>query len=315
MRDKIPVGISSCLLGNSVRYNASHCRDAYINGTLSEFFEFYPFCPEVGIGLGVPRPTIRLVTDNHQIRVVGVKDPSLDVTGPLKEYTDSQLPLIKELSGYIFKRGSPSCGMERVKIYNTKGMPQDSGTGVFAAGVKQAYPELPTEEEGRLGDPRLRENFIQRVFVYHHWRHTIEPDLSVSALTDFHARIKLTLMSHDQNKARELGRIAATARDASIREVAASYFCLLMETLEIVASRKNHVNVLQHVQGYLKRTLDADDKAELVETIELYRQGLIPLIVPVTLLRHHFRKAPDRYIDNAWYMSPYPMSLRLRNLL
>jgi uncharacterized protein YbgA (DUF1722 family)/uncharacterized protein YbbK (DUF523 family) len=315
MTDKIPIGISSCLLGNEVRYNASHSRDSYINGTLSEFFEFLPFCPEVGIGLGVPRPTIRLVNEGEGIRVVGVKDPAMDVTEPLKAYTQEQLPSVQELSGFIFKRGSPSCGMERVKIYNSKGMPGDTGSGMFAHGVMKAFPHLPTEEEGRLGDPRLRENFLQRVFVYHHWRHQIEPNLSVRELTKFHACIKLTLMSHDQNRARDLGRLAATARDNNLQEIAAEYLEELMAILKIVASRKNHVNVLQHIQGYLKRNLDSDDKAELVDTIMQYGRGEVPLIVPVTLLRHHFRKCPDDYIDNAWYMSPYPMSLKLRNRL
>lgn len=315
MTDKIPIGISSCLLGNEVRYNASHSRDSYINGTLSAYFEFFPYCPEVGIGLGVPRPTIRLVNNGEGIRVVGVKDPSMDVTEPLKAYTKEQLPSVKALSGFIFKRGSPSCGMERVKIYNDKGMPGDTGSGMFAQGLMQAFPHLPTEEEGRLGDPRLRENFLQRVFVYHHWRHQIEPNLSVGELTGFHARIKLTLMSHDQTRARNLGRLAATARDDTLQQVAAEYLEGLMATLKIVASSKNHVNVLQHIQGYLKRNLDSDDKAELVETIMQYGRGDVPLIVPVTLLRHHFRKCPDDYIDNSWYMSPYPMSLKLRNRL
>ena len=314
-RGKIAVGISSCLLGNEVRYNASHCRDAYINGTLSAFFEFHPFCPEVGIGMGVPRPTIRLVQSDDEVRVVGVKEPDLDVTEALRRYTDEHLAEVKPLNGFIFKKGSPSCGMERVKIYNSKGMPQAQGSGVFAGGVMAAFPGLPVEEEGRLGDPRLRENFIQRVFLYHYWKEGVETSLSVAVLTEFHARVKLTLMSHDQNRARELGRLAASARDDNLAEVASRYFTLMMSTLATVATRKNHVNTLQHIQGYLKRDLDSDDRAELVETIDAYREGVVPLIVPITLLKHHFRKAPDTYIANSWYMSPYPASLKLRNLL
>lgn len=312
---KIPIGISSCLLGNEVRYNASHSRDAYINGTLSDYFEFHPFCPEVGIGLGVPRPTIRLIDEGEGIRVVGVKDPTMDVTEPLKTYTSNQLAAIGQFSGFIFKKGSPSCGMARVKIYNAKGMPEKQGAGMFAAGVMAAFPLMPTEEEGRLGDPQLRENFLQRVFVYHHWREQIEPNLSVAALTNFHGHIKLTLMSHNQNRARALGKLAASARVDNLQQVAADYVSELMATLTLVATRKNHVNVLQHIQGYLKRALDADDKAELAETIASYSRGEVPLIVPITLLKHHFRKAPDEYIANAWYMSPYPQTLRLRNLL
>ena len=263
----------------------------------------------------VPRPTIRLVDRGEGVRVVGTKDETLDVTEDLENYTRAQLPDIGRLCGFIFKRASPSCGMERVKVYNGKGMPETSGRGVFARGVMEHYPELPAEEEGRLGDPRLRENFIDRVFIYHYWKQQVEPDLTVARLTAFHAKMKLTLMSHNQERARELGRLAASARDHNLEIVAPDYFRQAMEILAIVATRKNHVNVLQHIQGYLKRELDADDKAELVETIAAYAAGDVPLVVPITLLKHHFRKAPDDYIAGAWYMAPYPGELKLRNLL
>ena len=312
---KIPVGISSCLLGNEVRHNGGHKRDSYITGTLAEYFEFTPFCPEVGIGLGVPRPTIRLIDHGEGIRVVGVKDPELDVTVKLQAYTEEKIPDVGELFGFIFKRASPSCGMERVKVYNKKGMPENNGQGVFAMGIKQHYPELPTEEEGRLGDARLRENFIQRVLIYHYWKQQVEPVISVRRLTEFHGMLKLTLLSHNQDQSRDLGRLAAAARDENVEEIAGEYFVQAMQTLTIVATRKNHVNVLQHIQGYLKRELDADDKAELVETIAAYGAGDVPLVVPLTLLKHFFRKVPDPYIENSWYMSPYPSQLKLRNLL
>ncbi len=315
MSEKIPVGISSCLLGNEVRHNGGHKHDSYITGTLGEYFELTPFCPEVGIGLGVPRPAIRLVADGDRVRVLGVKDPGLDVTEALQGYTQSQLSTIGQLSGFILKKGSPSCGMERVKVYNANGMPEKQGSGLFAAGILAALPELPVEEEGRLGDPGLRENFIQRVFVYHLWRHEIAPRLTVAALTGFHARMKLTLMSHDQDRARDLGRLAATARGDNLQQVAAEYFSRAMATLKKIATRGNHVNVLQHIQGYLKRELERDDKAELVDTIAAYGAGEVPLVVPITLLKHYFRKAPDSYIENSWYMAPYPQALKLRNVL
>lgn len=313
--EKIPVGISSCLLGNEVRHNGGHKRDSYINGTLSRFFDLEPFCPEVGIGMGVPRPAIRLIASDGEARAVGVKDPAMDVTDQLKAYTDEQGDAIAPLRGFILKKGSPSCGMERVKLYNDKGMPENRGVGIFARGLMARFPLLPVEEEGRLGDPRLRENFIQRVFIYHRWRNLVAEGLTVAALTDFHARIKLTLMSHDQQAARELGRIAAGANPDNLDDVAGDYIALAMTTLKKVATRKNHVNVLQHIQGYLKRNLDGDDKAELGETIEAYYRGEVPLIVPITLLRHFFRKSPDPYIERSWYMAPYPGELRLRNLL
>ncbi|MDP1521085.1 DUF523 and DUF1722 domain-containing protein [Porticoccus litoralis] len=312
---KIPVGISACLMGDEVRHNGGHKRDAYINGTLSSFFSFHHFCPEVGIGLGVPRPAIRLLATDRGIRAVGSRDSGLDVTDQLVGYSREQFPLIEQCSGMIVKRASPSCGMERVKVYNDKNMPHPEGSGVFAAAIMDKFPLLPMEEEGRLGDPGLRENFVQRVFIYHRWRTEYANELTVKKLTEFHARHKLIYMSHDQNRSRELGRIAASARNDNLEHVAAEYIALAMATLKKVASRKNHVNVLQHIQGYLKKQLDTDDKQELVEVFERYRLGEIPLIVPITLLRHHFRKVPDDYIDQSWYMNPYPEELKLRNLV
>ncbi len=313
--EKIPVGISSCLLGNEVRHNGGHKRDSYITGTLADYFELRPFCPEVGIGLGVPRPTIRLVETESGLRAQGSADAGLDVTEALQGYGDQKAPEVAPLCGFILKKDSPSCGMERVKVYGAKGMPSKSGSGLFAAAIMARFPDLPVEEEGRLGDPRLRENFIQRVFIYHHWRTRVEPGIDVAALTGFHGRIKLTLMSHDQDAARQLGKLAATARAGNLATVAGEYISGVMVCLRKVATRKNHVNVLQHIQGYLKKDLDGDDKAELVETIRQYQRGDIPLIVPVTLLRHHFRRNPDPYIDKSWYMAPYPGELKLRNML
>jgi len=312
---KIPVGISACLMGEEVRHNGGHKRDAYINGTLSAFFSFENFCPEVGIGLGVPRPAIRLVASDRGVRAVGSRDSSLDVTEALRAYSREQWPLIEQLSGLILKKGSPSCGMERVKIYNDKNMPHPEGRGLFANAIMERFPLLPVEEEGRLGDPGLRENFIQRVFIYHRWRMEYAPQLTVQTLTEFHARHKLIFMSRDQNRSRELGRIAADARPDNLDEVATDYISLAMKTLRKVATRKNHVNVLQHIQGYLKKQLDSDDKQELVDVFERYRRGELPLIVPITLLKHHFRKAPDEYIEQSWYLSPYPEELKLRNLV
>ncbi|WP_461481044.1 YbgA family protein [Porticoccus sp.] len=312
---KIPVGISACLMGDEVRHNGGHKRDAYINGTLASYFSFHRFCPEVGIGLGVPRPAIRLVASERGIRAVGSRDSEMDVTEPLIDYSRQQLSLIEQLSGMIVKRASPSCGMERVKLYNDKNMPHPEGVGIFTREIMAKFPLLPVEEEGRLGDPGLRENFIQRVFIYHRWRTEYANGLSVQKLTEFHARHKLIFMSHDQDGSRELGRIAASARSENLDAVAGEYIALAMATLKKAASRKNHVNVLQHIQGYLKQQLDADDKQELAEVFERYRRGEIPLIVPITLLRHHFRRAPDEYIEQSWYLNPYPEELKLRNLV
>lgn len=309
---KIPIGISSCLLGQPVRYDGGHKSDAYIIGTLSQYFEFQAFCPEVAIGMGVPRPTIQLVKVNNQVRGVGTKNPDLDVTRPLQDYAHAQLSAQSELCGYILKKDSPSCGMERVKVY-VSGQPQKTGVGLYAEVLMVNNPLLPVEEEGRLGDSRLRENFIQRVFVLHRWQQLMTEGLSPSRLTTFHARHKLIIMSHDNYL--DLGQLLAGVNKANVSEIAEIYIRRLMQSLKKVAHRKNHVNVLQHIQGYLKRMLTADDKAELSELIERYRSGEVPLIVPITLLKHHFRKHPDPYIEDSYYMSPYPQELQLINAL
>lgn len=309
---KIPIGISSCLLGHNVRYDGSHKRDAYITGTLSEYFDFRPFCPEVEIGLGTPRPTIHLVRVNGEIRCIGVKNPEIDVTERLRDHAGQLAAQHADLCGYILKKDSPSCGMERVKVY-ADNIPRRDGVGIYAETMMRNNPLLPVEEEGRLGDAGLRENFIQRIYVLYRWKLMLAEGLTARSLTRFHARHKLIIMSHGDY--RELGQLLAGAAQDNIEQVADRYILLLMTTLRKVASRSNHVNVLQHIQGYLKKELSADDKAELCEIIERYRQGELPLIVPLTLLKHHFRKSPDPYIDESYYLSPYPQELRLINQL
>jgi len=310
--NKIPIGISSCLLGQEVRFDGGHKHDSYITGTLGQYFEFHPFCPEVAIGLGVPRPTLHLENIEGKVRCVGVKDPEHDVTERLRDYADQLKDRYAELCGYILKKGSPSCGMERVKVY-TGVQSRPEGVGIFAEAMMRLNPLLPVEEEGRLGDPGLRENFIQRVYVYYRWKKLLAEGISAPSLTRFHARHKLIIMSHGDY--RELGQMLADLSQENLAEVAERYSARLMKMLKHVPTRSQQVNVLQHIQGYLKKELSADDKAEMVEVIERYRRGEIPLIVPLTLLKHHFRKAPDPYIEESYYMSPYPQELRLINAL
>jgi uncharacterized protein YbgA (DUF1722 family)/uncharacterized protein YbbK (DUF523 family) len=310
--NKIPIGISSCLIGENVRFDGGHKRDAYITGTLGEHFEFRPFCPEVAIGLGIPRPTIHLVKIAGDIRCVGVKNPELEVTDALRAYAQGVSPLHADLCGYIVKKDSPSCGMTRVKVF-TNGQPHKEGVGLYTEVLLKNNPLLPVEEEGRLGDPGLRENFIQRVYVLHRWKNLLAEGLTANKLMRFHARHKLIIMSHGDY--RELGKLLASATKDNVADIADQYINQLMPMLKNVASRGSHVNVLQHIQGYLKKELDSDDKAELCEIIERYRNGEIPLIVPITLLKHHFRKVPDPYIEESFYMSPYPQEMRLTNQL
>ncbi len=312
---KIPIGISSCLLGERVRYDGGHKGHSYITGTLGNYFEFQPFCPEVAIGLGIPRKPIRLWrNEKKKIRCVSASDSNLDFTEQLENCGDAQYDWHKHLCGYILKKDSPSCGMERVKIWDNV-MPKREGVGVYADKLIKNFPYLPVEEEGRLGDAILRENFIQRVFAMHRWFKLVSQGLSIGQLADFHARHKLILMSHDQTSYRQLGQLVAGTTRESLVEDSKKYLLRFMSSLKKRASRGNHVNVLQHIQGYLKASLDSDDKEELVRTIERYRKGQIPLIVPITLLNHYFRKYPNAYISNSWYMNPYPEELRLQNAI
>lgn len=312
---RIRIGVSSCLLGEEVRYDGGHKRNGYLCESLARHFEFVPFCPEVAIGLGIPRPPIRLESRDDQVRAVGVRDPSLDVSEPLRDYGQAVAARNQDLSGYIFKKGSPSCGLERVKVYGAKGMPSGKGRGLYAQALTQHLPLLPVEEEGRLMDPVLRENFIERVFVYHRWQQLLADGFSAARLVDFHTRHKFSILAHDEQRYRELGRLVSRAGELDTDELAQTYGETLMAALGRRATRRRHANVLMHVMGYLKRHLDADDKAELLELIDNYRLGQVPLIVPITLLKHHLRRNPDPYIQQQVYLSPHPEELMLRNSL
>ena len=312
--EKIKIGISSCLMGEKVRFDSGHKRNAYINGILANFFEFTTFCPEVEIGLSIPREPIRLVTLNDKVHCVGTRNPELDVTEDLYKSADEQQAWHRQLCGYILKKGSPSCGMERVRLYKGD-IPERIGVGLYAERLMRNFPNLPVEEEGRLEDPVLRENFIQRVYIYSRWQNLMEQAISMKNLTLFHAQHKYIYMSHDQSMARQLGSWLAESHKTDLDTLTTQYPLKMMTLLKRRATRKNHVNTLQHIQGYLKNHLDAGDKQELTTNIKQYREGLLPLIVPITLLRHHFRRYPNNYISNSYYMQPHPAELMLLNSL
>lgn len=311
--EKIQVGISSCLLGQEVRFDGGHKRDSYITGTLSDYFNFVPFCPEAAVGLGIPRQPIRLVRRGEEVRAVGVKTPELDPTDDLAAFATRTVKQLCYISGYILKNASPSCGMERVKVYNEKGMPERIGVGIYAKVLMEKLPLLPVEEEGRLGDAVLRENFIERVFVYHRWQQMVNDGLTAGKLVEFHSDHKYLILAHDQEAYRQLGRLVADAGKSDIEMLAAEYVATLMPALKRPATPRQQVNVLQHLLGFLKEHLDRSDREEMVETIGQYRQGLLPLIVPITLIRHHFRRNPDSYVLRQYYLSPHPKELMLRN--
>lgn len=309
---KIQIGISSCLLGENVRFDTGHKRNTYITKVLSQFFDFKGFCPEVSIGLGVPRQTIRLVLEHDEIKCVGNKDRELDVTEKLYQSAEDQKHWHQALSGYVLKKDSPSCGMERVRLYKGD-TPDRIAVGLYAKRLMENFPHLPTEEEGRLGDPVLRENFIQRVFIYHRWQTLLQEGMTWKSMTNFHARHKYIYMSHSQDEAKALGNWLAGSHELAIEESSDLYLSKMMTLLKKRATKKGHANTLNHLQGYLKKYLDKTDKQELVHTIDKYREGLLPLIVPITLLRHHFMHHPDDYISSTYYMNPHPSELMLLN--
>jgi uncharacterized protein YbgA (DUF1722 family)/uncharacterized protein YbbK (DUF523 family) len=313
-RGELRVGVSSCLLGQNVRYDGGHKRDSLITGALSQFMTFVPVCPEVEMGLPVPRPPIRLVQLGGQVRLVDPKG-GLDHTEAMSRWAEARVRALAELdlAGYLLKKDSPSCGMERVKVHPETGPARRDGVGLFARELLRQLPLLPVEEEGRLGDPALRENFVERVFAYRRLRTLLAARWSVGDLVRFHAAEKLLLLAHQPMAYQLLGRLVAGAKGLRRAEVAASYGERYMRALRVHATRGKHCNVLMHMAGYFKDQLDADQKAELQETFADYRRGLVPLVVPLTLLRHHLRRHGSAYLEGQSYLEPHPRELMLRN--
>ncbi len=309
----IRIGVSSCLLGAKVRFDGQHKRNTYINDLLSEYFYFVPFCPEVAIGMGTPREPIRLVDDQGNIRVVETHNPDRDHTQQLREYSGKTASTMEYLCGFIFKKDSPTCGMERVKVYAQNGMPEKKGTGIFAEQVRLKNPLLPLEEEGRLNDPVLRENFVNRVYAYARWKDLTANGLTKSGLIDFHTRHKYLILAHHQKIYYKLGRELSEVKRDEVKNFSEYYISSVMTALREPANRKSHVNVLQHMLGFLRSCLDREDRAELVDAIKSYSRGEYPLVVPIALLQHHFRRYPHPFIEHQVYLNPHPRELMLRN--
>ncbi len=311
----IRVGVSSCLLGKEVRFDGGHKRNRFVTEALADYFELVPFCPEVAIGMGIPRQPIRLVGNQDSPEAVGVKNPDLNVTRPLREYGRKVAGTLDGLCGFIFKKDSPSCGMTRVKVYSSQGMAVRSGAGLFAREIMRADPLLPVEEEGRLNDAGLCDSFITRVYVYARWKALRQAGLSKSGLVEFHASHKFLVMAHSSAAYRQLGRMLSDLGGVNLHATADSYISLLLETLKRPATRKQHTNVLQHLLGYLKNDLESPRRADLAGAIDAYRRGDFPLVVPVRLLQHYFSLHLHPYINRQVYLNPYPQSLQLRNVL
>lgn len=317
-RPRLKIGISACLLGQQVRFDGGHKRDQFLTDVLGPHVEYVSICPEVEMGLGTPRETLRLV------RVPGAAGLRMITTRTGVDHTDGMTrwasrrlaALIREepdLCGYVLKKDSPSCGMERVKTFSTNGTPERNGRGLFAEALIARFPSLPIEEEGRLSDPRLRENFIERVFAYRRLKDLFTAGWTLHDLVRFHTAHKMTLQAHSTERYRELGRLVAEARQLQRRELQVRYERLFMATLAAVATARRHTNVLMHMAGHLKTKIDGDSKQELLQAIEEYRTGLVPLVVPLTLLRHYVRVHHVEYLAGQTYLEPHPRELMLRN--
>jgi uncharacterized protein YbgA (DUF1722 family)/uncharacterized protein YbbK (DUF523 family) len=313
---KPKLGISACLLGAEVRFNGGHKESHLCTRALTEYFEFVPACPEVAIGMGIPREPIRLVGDAENPQALGSVNRELNVTQALADYGVQMAAELGDISGYIFMQKSPSCGLERVKVYRENGAPVDGGgRGIYAQAFCVRHPNLPVEEDGRLNDPVLRENFITRVFAYAAWHELLKAGLTRRSLTEFHSRYKYQLMANDPVQYKTLGNMLGNMGRSDPNDIAAQYFSDLMAALKKCATRRTHTNVLQHLTGYLKQTISAADKQEIQQLITQYHQGIVPLIVPLTLLKHHFRQHPDPYVALQVYMQPHPENLSLRNAI
>lgn len=309
--EPIRIGISACLLGHPIRYDGRHKLSRVCVDTLSRHFQLTPICPEVAIGLGTPRPPINLVGDPASPRAIGVEDSSLDVTDALRS-AGERAALKRDVCGFILMQKSPSCGMHGVKIMGGNGVTaQTTGTGVFAAALIKACPALPIEEEGRLADPVLLENFISRVYVHAHWLRLQREGLTRQCLLAFHQRYKYQLMATHREQYQHLGRTVAESASIPLAEFAPGYFYKLMQALKQPATRGTHCNVLQHLAGYLKRDLNTLQKQELEQVITQYRAGAVPLSLPIALLKRYLSQYPDEYIAGQAYLQPHPEELGL----
>jgi uncharacterized protein YbgA (DUF1722 family)/uncharacterized protein YbbK (DUF523 family) len=310
------IGIGACLVGQKVRYNGdskrknTHIQDIAASSTLKAF------CPEMAIGMGVPRETVRLVGALGETRLKDSATQSIDYTRPMQAYAEEVVSRNPDMAGYILVKDSPSCGMDRVKRYNDKGnVVLNDAMGVFAAQLNNIDPLLPLEEDGRLNDAGLRENFVARVYSYQDWKLFRKSELTHSGLLTFWARYKYLALSHDAHAYKAIGRLLSNARLRPLDDTADEFICLLMGALKKLATRKTHTNVLQHIKGYLKNDIEDRDKREIDSIITQYRLGTVPLVVPITMLRHHFMHNAKSYIAQQVYMEPYPAQLSLRNLI
>ncbi len=337
--EPIKIGISTCLLGKNVRYDGGHSHDPFLTGTLGQFLEYVPVCPEVECGMPVPREAIRLVGDVDNPKLMTQKT-GVDKTSMMQDWIEKKLRTLEdeELCGFIFKNKSPSSGLYRIKVYGEDGqVKSNNGVGLFARAFTRHFPRIPVEESGRLHDPKLRENFIENIFTLKRWRDVIkgfrqktasnesilyensdngslsQGTLKMGALVDFHTKNKLLLLSHSEKIYRQMGRLVADCKNIERDILLDQYEALLLQALALLTTTKKNINVLLHMMGYFKQQLEAREKAELLDNIEHYRSGYVPLIVPMTLIKHYVLKYDEKYLSRQTYLNPHPVELKLRN--
>jgi len=311
---KIRLGISECLLGRPVRFDGGHKLDRFLTETLGRYVEYVPICPEVECGMPVPRESMHLEGNPASPRLITTRT-RIDKTDQMVVWAEKRVVELdkEDLMGFIFKSDSPSSGMERVKVYNGKGMSARKGVGVFARLFMQHFPLLPVEEEGRLHDPEIRENFIERIFALARWREFLVTNGKRGGLVEFHSEHKFLILSHSNKHYQDMGRLVSAAKQFPLQELFEKYQTKLMEALKLRSTAKKNTNVLMHMAGYFKDRITADEKVELLEIFELYRNELVPLIVPITLVNHYVRKYNQPYLRNQYYLNPHPIELQLRN--
>ena len=311
---KIRIGIARCLLGENVRYDGTHKLDPYLRDTLGQYVEWVPVCPEVETGMPVPREAVRLVGDVDAPRLVG-RATGEDWTGRMRDWGDGRLDRLEkeDLCGYVFRYGSPTHGMARVKVFNDKGMPRRAGVGMWARMVMERFPQLPFEDDGRLHNPRLRENFVSRVFTLKRWRDAMSDGHEPGKLVEFHTRHKMLIMAHSVEIYRAMGKLVAGAGDREAGDLYERYLALLFKALSYKHTVKKNTNVLMHAVGYFKKDLSAWEKTELLALIDQYLRELVPLVVPMTMINHYVGKYGKEYLEKQYYLHPYPAELMLRN--
>ncbi len=309
---KPQIGVSACLARQAVRFDGGFMANPFVNNECSEFFDIHTVCPEVEMGLGIPRDVIQLRDFDNEIRLVYSKNPEKQITQEMREFSEKKVTRLPLLDGYIFKKDSPSCGVFKVPVKNNKsGMRRRNGIGIFAQVFKDRFPEVPTEDEGRLNDKGIRENFLERVYAHYRWRQIDESQSPIQAFRDFHKNYKLILMAKDNSAYRQLGRIAASVNKNNFAEIKVEYLRLFMLAMAKIPSHGHHINVMMHIQGYLKDHLNKKDKVELLEWFETYREDRVSRVTPLMLLQHHFNRHQNDYIADQYYFSPFPGDLML----